>query len=100
MGLPRRVRLQEPLDVRLQRDELALDDMPDELLVDPDVIMDDPIPQTAHLAPGNIGMPALEFLGQVVRGFANDLQISHHRVDRPIVSQKSRAVEGAVGFCR
>ncbi len=85
--------LWERLDLFSKADEFVLDDVPDNPLVDPDIVVNDAVAETRHLGPGDIAMGVLEFLGQLPGRFANDFQIPDHRIDRLIVVEKGGPIQ-------
>jgi hypothetical protein len=58
---------------------LGSGDYPDLTRVNSMIMMREHDPQAGDVTPGNAGMPCTEFLGEGVRGLADDLQESLHR---------------------
>jgi hypothetical protein len=65
--------------------EILLNDLPNNLYVDAEIIVNDTIPQTDDFTPLDFGMLGLEILRQAIGGFADDFQITDDRVDGFIV---------------
>ena len=75
-----------------QRRQLVLHDVPDDVHVDAEVIMDENVPQAGYLLPLDLGMAAFRLSGQFLCCLAYYLQVADNRVARTPVLVKSSLV--------
>lgn len=61
---------------------MGLDDVADNFDVDPEVLVDQDVPEATDLRPGNVRVRSGDLLREVVDGFADNLQIAFDRVLR------------------
>jgi hypothetical protein len=70
-------RTSESFDLRFR--QILLDDLPNNLYIDVEVIVDDAISQTDDFAPLDLGMLGSKILRQAVGSFADNFQIAFDR---------------------
>ena len=77
----------------------ALDHLPDDFEIEPEVIVHDSVPQPSDLRPWDPFVALLELRRQPAYRLADHLQVTHYRIDRLLVLQKLSALEpGHVSF--
>ena len=61
---------------------------PQDVDVDPEVFVDQDVPEPGDLLPLDLGTASPEICREALDGFADDLEVPHHRVDRHVVRRK------------
>lgn len=64
-----------------QRRQVAVDDLPDNLKVNAEIVVDDSISQADDFMPFHLRMFFFEIIGQPIRGLANNLEVPDDGID-------------------
>jgi hypothetical protein len=64
-----------------QQRQVTVDDLPDNLKVNAEIVVDDSISQADDFMPFYLRMFFLEIIGQPIRGLANNLEVSDDGID-------------------
>ena len=75
-------------DLISKRRDFVGGDIPHNLIVDPEIIVDQPASHTGHRSPLNSRVTILDFLGNLLRGFTDDLQATHESPLMSLIFQK------------
>jgi hypothetical protein len=67
--------------LRFEGRQILLNNFPDNLYIDVEVIVNDAMPQADDFTPLNLGMQGLETLRKAVGGLADDFQIAYDRIE-------------------
>ena len=77
----------------LQLWKRALDHLPDDFEIEPEVIVHDSVPQPGDLRPWDPLVALLEFRRQPAYRLPDHLQVTHYRIDRLLILQKLSTLE-------
>jgi hypothetical protein len=78
---------EQPRNHRFQCRQFVLNHVPHELQVDAPVPVDDPVAESYDPGPGNVSC-VVQGRRQAAGGFADDLEVSHHRIlDQPLAHE-------------
>jgi hypothetical protein len=76
-----------------------MDNLPDDLNVDIEVIVDDAMSETNNLRPFDFWVLRPEILRQAVGGLSDDFEVSHDRVNGLLISHKRIVIHtGYIAF--
>src|SRR5438128_3464713 len=89
----RRPGLPELRQCRFESWKLRPDNLPDQLDIDVEVRMDDPVAQTGDLVPRDLAVPGLELAGKAPGRLADHLEAAHDGINRLVVLHEGSAVE-------
>lgn len=81
-GLQSTLRSEDRPNPRCQVRQLRLHHVPHDLPIDKKVVVNQDVTKAGDLAPLDIGMGMSHFVGNPLRGFTNDLEVAHDRVDQ------------------
>ena len=76
---------QESGNCPLNSRELVVDHIPQDVYVDPEVFVDEDVPEPGDLLPLDLATASPEIGWEALDGFADDFEVPHHRVDRLVV---------------
>ena len=76
---------QETLDGLPERGKLVLDNVPEDLYVDPEVLVNQDVAQSADLLPLDVGATRAELLRQALDCLTDHFEIAHDGVDGLVV---------------
>lgn len=82
-------------DLLLQVRQLTLENLPDDVEVNAEVVVNDPVAQAYDPVPRDLRMPSLEIPGQPIGRLADDLQVSNYGIYRLLVMQECILIETA-----
>lgn len=82
---------QDTLDLALQRGDLGVNHIPNQIVVHPEIAVNQSVPHAGHGAPFRPGMRASEALGQLFRGFSDDLEAADERTLERLVREETLA---------
>jgi hypothetical protein len=71
---------------------LVVHDIPQDLIIDPEVGMHQNIPQTCDFAPLNVWHVTSKLIGYTLCGLTDDLQVTNHRIIGPLVGNEGSAI--------
>lgn len=82
----------------MQRWDLVLDNVPDQLKIDAEIAMNQTVARSGHPAPVRVGVAAFEVIGEVLDRFADDFQTADKGPLQRFIGKEGIQAEGARGF--
>lgn len=95
-GLARAELVKDRLDTRTEACELLVDDLPDEIKINAEVVMDELVAHAGDLPPRQVRVRPREASREPLYRLPDDLEVAEHRVLRLPICEELRATAGRV----